>query len=635
MDGSYFRNDVSKAGRSPPLTSDVTLHRARRQRSAKACRNLSGYLAVTVCARARATVDGERIVRVPSLQAKFGRDIGYSSSAVVCLLEEALPEAAMCELKEIRTNLEYRQKLVETVCLFWVFVLIGFDNGILGPCLPDLQAWVGVSLEEMSYVFFLQGMGALLGNVLGFVLEPRFDRRLLMGFYVLVGSGANILIPLLPSYYYLLFMFLVQGVTKGQADFGAMSLCNVLWLCVSDTISLYNVLWRGGIRHASRVSLHAEERLYHVWPPSPDTDLCLKVSLGSDTIGAMSLCNVLWSHNKALPFQFIVVGAGISTFVSPFLAEPFISDIRLPPHFSSLSSPSSPSLLCPTVHHGNGNESHVLVGPRPINGTSSRDAWNKAYSADIKWPFIIVGAVTLPAALAFFYFYFTKPSWSEGVAGGEEVSFNVESPSSRGGQEEDQKPLLLRPPKTTTTTTATSTFSNNSRSAVAFRVLVILLNLPVFGLLLTFADLLTSVGMAPPLCMTSAEAGHLNTVLWGAAMVGRAVSAAILVCVPMSLQLLLGHSEVLWFGTAGVALFVTPSMPGFIAWSGDFLPITPFFMNLCLCAAGLGEMVLPFVGGLLMAHLGTWYMMLFSLVVMVTMLLLFLVSSYVAVRFRV
>ena len=79
---------------------------------------------------------------------------------------------------------------------------------------------VQATLEQMSYVFFAQGTGALLGNVLGFALERRVERRLLLGLYVLAGSGVSILIPLLPSYAYLLAMFTLQGLTKGLADFG-------------------------------------------------------------------------------------------------------------------------------------------------------------------------------------------------------------------------------------------------------------------------------------------------------------------------------------------------------------------------------------------------------------------------------
>ena len=60
----------------------------------------------------------------------------------------------------------------------------------------------------------------MLGNVFGFLLERRFDRRLLLGVYLLTGSVVNIFIPLVPTFAYLLCLFLLQGITKGLADFG-------------------------------------------------------------------------------------------------------------------------------------------------------------------------------------------------------------------------------------------------------------------------------------------------------------------------------------------------------------------------------------------------------------------------------
>ena len=363
----------------------------------------------------------------------------------------------------------------------------------------------------------------------------------------------------------------------------------------------------------------------------------------------MSLCNVMWEKDKALPFQFIVVGAGISTFVSPFLAQPFINDdlVSLPTSVKSAISTES----CPGKHISDRNSTQLMSALQQVkdkllhNGTDALLQVSAAVGSsddsnnDIRWPFVIVGCVTLPAAIAFVYFYFTKPSCNEELS----MSLELSIPEAASSPETDQRTALLSnaEPKRKKKSTA--------RTVLAFRTLIVLLNVPVFGLLLTFADLLTSIGMSAPLCMTAVEASYFNTVLWGAAMIGRAVSAFILICVPMFLQLLLcslalvvmgtvlavsspGNVLALWFGTAGVGLFATPSMPGFIAWSGDYAPITPFFMNLSLCAAGIGEMVLPFVGGQLMAALGTGALMTFALLVMVAMLVLFLLSYCVARR---
>lgn len=361
----------------------------------------------------------------------------------------------------------------------------------------------------------------------------------------------------------------------------------------------------------------------------------------------MSLCNVMWEENKALPFQFIVVGASFSTFVSPFLAQPFIDDslVSMPTSVKSAISTES----CLGKHFSSNNKTQLMstyeeveekllsnVTDLLLPAASDVDSSN----SDIRWPFVIVGCVTLPAAVAFVYFYFTKPGCNE------EFSLSMELSIPKVSEETDLQTALL---DNCTTKKEKTMRTKPGRTVLIFRTLIVLLNVPVFGLLLTFADLLTTIGMSSPMCMTAVEASYFSTVLWGAAMIGRAVSALILICVPMFLQLLLcslalvvtgavlaisssGNVLALWFGTAGVGLFATPSMPGFIVWSGDYAPITPFFMNLSLCAAGVGEMVLPFVGGQLMAALGTGALMIFAVLIMVAMLVLFLLSYCVARR---
>ena len=139
-----------------------------------------------------------------------------------------------------------------------------------------------------------------------------------------------------------------------------------------------------------------------------------------------------------------------------------------------------------------------------------------------------------------------------------------------------------------------------------FQIIIFLLNVPIFGLLLTFAHLLTSVGMSSPMCLTVHEASYFNTLLWWSAMVDRAFSVLTFFCVPLFLQLDIScillvimslimttadrdSLVALWFGTAGVGLFATLGMPRFIAWICDYLQITPRFMNLALCASGFAR----------------------------------------------
>ena len=103
----------------------------------------------------------------------------------------------------------------------------------------------------MSYVFFVQGTGALLGNVFGFLLERRFDRRLLLGIYLLTGSVVNIFIPLVPNFAYLLCLFLLQGITKGLADFGENRFSSVQFGWVPFSSVRLGSAWRDLVQFGS------------------------------------------------------------------------------------------------------------------------------------------------------------------------------------------------------------------------------------------------------------------------------------------------------------------------------------------------------------------------------------------------
>ncbi|KAL8566000.1 hypothetical protein ACOMHN_019442 [Nucella lapillus] len=465
-------------------------------------------------------------------------------------------------------------------------MLMGFDNGLIGPCVPDLRQSVGVSLQYMSYIFLLQGFGALLGNFLALFPERRFDRRLLTAVYVLLGSVVNVLVPLKANYYYMLVFFLLQGIAKGMSDFAAIS-----------------------------------------------------------------LCNTLWKEDKALPFQFMINGAGISTFISPLIAQPFIKATGT--HISLTGS--DPDTSCPS--HGvfpNNSTMLALMAredqsdhggnfSRPYNRSDvifyGADGDVIVVNEDIKWPFIIAGLVTLPASIAFFYFYFTRPKLCE----------SDETPPPPPPQQEVKNPVEK-------TDTLTSRLIERPKgkppswAVYVFKGLLIFLHLPVFGLLLALGDLLSSIGMMPPLCMTASDASYFPTAFWAASMMSRALGVLFLFCFSVFVHLLFNssalvisgavlltgtrsHVVAMWVGTAGVGLFGTNFMPGYIAWSGEFLPITPLFMNLSLCMAGVGELLLPFVSGQLLAAFGPWVMLWVLLIVMLLMLIIFLCAAFVGKRY--
>lgn len=151
------------------------------------------------------------------------------------------------------------------------------------------------------------------------------------------------------------------------------------------------------------------------------------------------------------------------------------------------------------------------------------------------------------------------------------------------------------------------------------------------------------IGTTSPLCMTSGELIYLSVMLWGMFTLGRVVNMLLLICLSQFLLLLLNsvgliaaalvlvvlatrNPLALWFGTAGFGFFISPFLPGYIAWSADVVPVSSAFINACLFASGIGEMLFPVVCGHLLAAFGREALMEFVFSVTVALLALFLLT---------
>ncbi|XP_071101237.1 sodium-dependent glucose transporter 1A-like [Haliotis cracherodii] len=122
-----------------------------------------------------------------------------------------------------------KTRIFETIWLFWAFHLVGFVNGIIGPTLLDLQQFVHASLTQMTYIFFVQGAGFIVGILLAFGLERCLSTRLIMTCSLLLGCMVNFALPWGTVFYYLAIMFFIMGMAKGLVDYAAMSISNQLW----------------------------------------------------------------------------------------------------------------------------------------------------------------------------------------------------------------------------------------------------------------------------------------------------------------------------------------------------------------------------------------------------------------------
>ncbi len=92
-------------------------------------------------------------------------------------------------------------------------------NGIIGPTLMDLQMITGSTMTQMTYIFFAQGAGFIVGILLACILEKCINTRLIMTGSLLIGCIVNFALPWGTIFYYLAAMFFILGLAKGLVDY--------------------------------------------------------------------------------------------------------------------------------------------------------------------------------------------------------------------------------------------------------------------------------------------------------------------------------------------------------------------------------------------------------------------------------
>ncbi|XP_067668703.1 major facilitator superfamily domain-containing protein 4B-like isoform X1 [Haliotis asinina] len=122
-----------------------------------------------------------------------------------------------------------RSKLIETLWLFWAFNHRGIQNSILGPTILDLQLLLKEDLRALSYLFFANGLGSMLGALAAGFLAPRFNLRIQLCLSLMVGSASLVAVPHVHYIVYMYTMVFILGTTSGLVITFAMLICGKMW----------------------------------------------------------------------------------------------------------------------------------------------------------------------------------------------------------------------------------------------------------------------------------------------------------------------------------------------------------------------------------------------------------------------
>lgn len=280
------------------------------------------------------------------------------------------------------------------------------------------------------------------------------------------------------------------------------------------------------------------------------------------------MCNLMWPDAAGLPFQFITIGAGLSSFFAPLITWPFINSGS--PEDGGLSYQQRQLFNYPAEDRACAN----------VNGTNLCPA----EETQVQIPYLIMGLLTLPPVVAFMYFYVKEKLI--------DVSSYDVLPSEPRFRGETRKMRIL------------------------FAVLLFCFHIPVFGTILAYGDLLVLFGVKGPLDIVMQQMMYMTSLFWGSFLIGRIVACCCSNYIGQFTLMLLNfvgllaisillitvgdiYVPALWIGSSALGFFSAPYLPGAMAWASEFITMDGSIIGMCLAASGVGELLIPYIAGTL------------------------------------
>ncbi|KAL9652196.1 hypothetical protein ABK040_013965 [Willaertia magna] len=159
-------------------------------------------------------------------------------------LQKKLQQNLKEKLKEKFKNLNWKEisiNLTFTLTYFLIHFLIGCANSITGLTLTNIAKNVSTSTSEMGWIFFCKGMGVVIGNIVGgkifdFIFEKinffklrNFLLHFEITFFITLACVCLIIIPFIPIFGVLLFIYILFGISVGVENICVNLLCLKIW----------------------------------------------------------------------------------------------------------------------------------------------------------------------------------------------------------------------------------------------------------------------------------------------------------------------------------------------------------------------------------------------------------------------
>ncbi|XP_069110570.1 sodium-dependent glucose transporter 1A-like [Argopecten irradians] len=111
-----------------------------------------------------------------------------------------------------------RRKIIHSICIYMMFLMLGWTSGLFGPSFVDLLLIADVSLKLGSWISALYFVGYAVGCVTGGVLYDRIDRNCLYAAGIFLVGILIAVIPWCFIFALMVFAHFLEGFSSGVID---------------------------------------------------------------------------------------------------------------------------------------------------------------------------------------------------------------------------------------------------------------------------------------------------------------------------------------------------------------------------------------------------------------------------------
>nr|XP_040050396.1 LOW QUALITY PROTEIN: major facilitator superfamily domain-containing protein 4B-like [Gasterosteus aculeatus aculeatus] len=455
----------------------------------------------------------------------------------------------------------FKRNAHHTLTYWSVFFSLGLCIAFLGPTILDLQCQTNSTLGQITWVFFSQQFCLLIGSSIGGVFKKTFFSALAALF--------------------------VSTLTI-SVIFAIIPLCNnVLVLAIAMAVSGFAM----GI---------------------------------IDTIANIQLVTI-YQRDSAVFLQALHFFIGLGALVSPLIADPFLSETGCGNHTGNGTE---------ILHHFRNMLRNSPIAEHDINQTYLPYEGGKEES-NVHSAFWIMAVINLPVPIAVLFLMYREqlipcfPNGTPRLLDKDELA--MEDQQGAGASE-----VELKEHEAGGHGNIFSCCQNDNLRGVpvSFFMIHILGGLVLFmtdGIVGTYAGFVYTYGVAQPISLPNKTAGYLASIFWAAITAGRLLSiplsyrfqpvrllmfnlAGAIVTV-LLLLIFYTSSTFLFVGTCLCELFLSSIFPCMLAYTEDILDYQGCATPVLVTCAGMGEMVMQVLVGLIIPTLGSYSFLLCGMII--------------------